>query len=128
MKCDPISVTICTALFVPLSGVLCLIPSRVIRIFSISLAGISVFDLLNFWIGIAEPVWWLMHLPSTIALGADEILERHGIFLGTVGHVSDLIILATILTAAIFIAFLRQKNIKIVAQQDKFSVRGNPRR
>jgi len=23
-------------------------------------------------------LWWAIHMPSAIALGADEILERHG--------------------------------------------------
>lgn len=37
-------------------------------------------------------LWWDLHMPSALALGVDEIAERHGIFLSTVAHFADLLL------------------------------------
>jgi len=36
------------------------------------------------------------HLPSLIVLGVDEVLERHGVFVTTLGQIADLLICAGI--------------------------------
>jgi hypothetical protein len=37
-----------------------------------------------------------LHLPSLIVLGVDEVLERHGVVVTTLGQISDLLIFAGI--------------------------------
>lgn len=39
-------------------------------------------------------LWMAAHLPSIAALGVDEIVERHGVFISTAAHLADLLLWA----------------------------------
>src|SRR6266700_3962219 len=77
MKVDPQSVYVGMGAVGTVAGVLGLWRRRLARIFALSLAGFRAFELLCFLTGLnlLVPVWWAVHMPSAIALGADEILE-----------------------------------------------------
>lgn len=84
----------------------CLAPWRVrlLRIFAISLTVLVFFE----WICLATGfdwlvwLWWLVHFPSAIALGVDEILERHGPVVSTAFHLGDLLFWSVIATAVVW--------------------------
>ena len=85
----------------------CVAPWRVrlLRVFAISLAALVLFE----WVCLAtgfDPLvwlWWLVHMPSAIALGADEILERHGRVVSTAFHLGDLLFWPAIVTAVVWL-------------------------
>ena len=80
MKVDQQSVYVGMGVVGTIAGVLGLWRRRLLRIFAVCLAALLGFELLCFLTGpdFLVPVWWAIHMPSAIALGADEILERHG--------------------------------------------------
>jgi hypothetical protein len=43
-------------------------------------------------------LWMTAHLPSIVALGVDEIVERHGVFISTAAHFADLLLWAGCMT------------------------------
>jgi hypothetical protein len=67
------------------------------------LAAFAVLDLGMMWSGIGEALWWLIHSPSAIALGLDEILETHGAVVSTTAHVADLVFWSALLTVPIIV-------------------------
>src|SRR2546423_15306216 len=77
---------------------------RLLRVFAISLAVLVVFE----WLCLStafDPlvwVWWLVHLPSAIALGVHEILERNGRVVSTAFHLGDLFFWPAIATAVVW--------------------------
>jgi len=80
-----------------------------VRRFAITLATLTALDLLANLVGLGPFFWWSpLHWPSTIALGADEIVENHGVVLTTVGYIADLVIWAIVITAVICIARKRK--------------------
>ena len=43
-------------------------------------------------------LWMTAHIPSMAALGMDEIVERHGVVISTLGHLADLLLWASLMT------------------------------
>lgn len=109
MKCDPTSVTIVTAAFIPVAGALFCIRRKPIQIFAVFLAAIAVLDLVVMWSGVGGVLWWFMHFPSAIALGVDEIMETHGVLVSTAAHTADLVLWAALLSVPIALRAHRLK-------------------
>src|SRR5437879_1218592 len=91
MKIDPHSVYVGMGVVGIVAGGLGVWRRKLARLFAVCLAAFLIFELICFVTGLEflVPVWWAVHSPSAIALGADEILERHGAFLSTVFHLGD---------------------------------------
>ena len=45
---------------------------------------------------VAGSIWWLLHAPSALLLGVDEILERYGPVVSTLAHLGDLVLWSVI--------------------------------
>lgn len=110
MKCDLTAVSIVTGAFIPIAGGLFWLRRRALQFFAMHLAFLSVLDLLLVWVGVGERLWWLIHFPSDILLGFDEILERHGLLVSTIAHVGDLVFWAGLFTLPIAIRIACQTN------------------
>ena len=52
----------------------------------------------------AGAVWWLIHSPSALALGVDEILERHGVVVSTLAHIGDLLLWSLVVASGVTVA------------------------
>ncbi len=93
MRIDPDAVGIGLAALLPVSVLCYLIRKRFFRIFAIVLLGLTVlemaFPILPDW---TVEIRWSLHWPSTLILGGDEILERHGVWISTIGYIADLIL------------------------------------
>ena len=100
MKIDPQSVYVGMGVVGAIAGGLGIWRRRLLRIFAVCLAGFLVFELLCLVAGLEflVPVWWAVHMPSAIVLGADEILERHGAVVSTVFHLGDFFLWAALIT------------------------------
>jgi hypothetical protein len=59
-----------------------------------------------------EYIWWTVHLPSAFALGADEILERHGKVVSTVFHLADFLIWSAVVTSMVALWGAKRKREK----------------
>jgi hypothetical protein len=79
------------------------------------LAGFLVFELLCFVTGleILAPIWWAVHTPSALALGADEILERHGAVVSTLFHLGDFFLWSALITGLFWFRD-RRRRLEIV--------------
>jgi hypothetical protein len=88
MKIDPESIYVGMGAVAVVAGGLGIWRHRLSRIFAVCLSCFLAFELFCFLVGqeFLVPVWWAVHMPSAIALGADEILERHGAVVSTVFH------------------------------------------
>ena len=116
MKVDPQSVYVGMGAVGAVAGVLGLWRRRLARIFAVSLAGFLAFELLCFLTGLnlLVPVWWAVHMPSAIALGADEILERHGAVVSTAFHLGDFLLWSALITGIVWFRDWRRRH-EIVA-------------
>lgn len=85
---------------------------RLSRIFAVCLVGFLFFELFCFITGLEllVPIWWAVHTPSAIALGADEILERHGAVVSTVFHLGDLFLWSTLITGILWLKEMRRRD------------------
>ena len=111
MKCDPTAVTVAATALIPLAAGLYCVRLKAIRNFAVFLGMFALLELTLMWSGSEESLWWLMHMPSAIALGVDEILENHGRFVSTLAHVGDLVFWSTL--AAMLMAVKRRKSERI---------------
>ena len=118
MKIDPQCVSFGMGVVGAFAGVLGIWRRRLLRIFAASLAGLLAFELLCFLTGLEflVPVWWAVHLPSTIALGADEILERHGALVSTVFHLGDFFLWSALVTGVFWFRGRRQRALVVERQ------------
>ncbi|MCD6050665.1 MAG: hypothetical protein K0Q55_2068 [Verrucomicrobia bacterium] len=100
MKIDPQSVYVGMGVVGAIAGGLGILRRRLLRVFAWCLAGFLVFELLCSLTRseFLAPVWWAVHLPSIIALGGDEILERHGAVVSTVFHLGDFFLWSALIT------------------------------
>ena len=97
MKFSPTTVTVITAAFIPLAGLLAQSRRGFLRAFAIYLGALAVIDLALLWTGIAGWLYWWIHCPSAFALGVDEILERHGTLVSSAAHAGDLVLWSILL-------------------------------
>jgi len=117
VKIDPQSVYIGMGAVCAIAGCLGFGRRRLARIFAVSLAGFLFFELFCL---VASPdflrgVWWLVHLPSAIALGADEILERHGALVSTTFHLADFFLWSAVITGIFWFRSWRHRNEPLAA-------------
>lgn len=112
MKIDPKSVYVGMGVVGVVAGCIGIWRRRLLRIFAVCLAGFLVFELFCFLAGLklVVPVWWAVHMPSAIALGADEILERHGAVVSTVFHLGDFFLWSGIITGMFWLRDRRQRD------------------
>jgi len=119
MKVDQQSVYVGMGVVGTIAGVLGLWRRRLLRIFAVCLAALLGFELLCFLTGpdFLVPVWWAIHMPSAIALGADEILERHGAVVSTVFHLGDFFLWSALITGFLWFRDWRRRH-EIVAWRE----------
>ncbi len=100
MKIDPQCVYIGMGAVGIIAGGLGIWCRRLLRVFAVCLAAFLVFELLCVLSGLEflVPIWWAVHIPSAIALGADEILERHGAVVSTTFHLGDFFVWSALIT------------------------------
>jgi len=94
--------------------------NHLLRYISISLLVLVGLELLLVYVPLEFLgfFWWHLHFPSIIALGADEILERHGWLVSTVWHAGDLLLWSLMSGAIIFfIKFPYGTNIPEASEQ-----------
>src|SRR5258708_92052 len=105
MKIDPHSVYVGMGVVGVVAGGLSIWRRRLLRIFAVCLAGFLVFELLCFVtrLEVLVPVWWTFHMPSAIALGADEILERQGAVVSTTFHLGDFFLWSALITGVFWL-------------------------
>jgi len=87
------------------------------RVFAVCLASFLVFELFCFLVGpeFLIPVWWAVHMPSAIALGADEILQRHGAVVSTAFHLGDIFLWSALITGVLWFRDRRRRR-EVVAE------------
>jgi hypothetical protein len=112
MKIDADSVYVGMGIVGTFAGCLGVWGRRLARIFAASLAGFLAFELFCL---VASPellrfVWWAVHMPSAIALGADEILERHGKLVSTAFHLADFFLWSAVITGAVWLYDRRHRD------------------
>ena len=112
MKIDPQSVYVGMGIVGAFAGCLGIWRRRLARIFAASLAGFLLFELFCL---VASPdflrgVWWLVHMPSAIALGADEIFERHGALVSTAFHLADFFLWSAVITGIFWLRSRRHRD------------------
>ena len=102
MKIDPQSLYIGMGVVATVAGGLGMWRRRLSRMFAGCLAVLVAFEFVCLIVGLEflVPVWWAVHLPSALALGADEILERHGAFVSTAFHLGDFFLWSALITGA----------------------------
>jgi hypothetical protein len=110
MKIDPQSVYLGMGIVGAFAGSLGIWRRRLVRIFAVCLAGFLLFELLCLLGGfeLLTPVWWTVHMPSAIALGADEIVERHGVFVSTALHLGDFFLWSALITLVYGVSAVRR--------------------
>jgi hypothetical protein len=84
---------------------ICLARSRswFVRNWAVALLTLLVFELACVLgpVDLLAPTWWLLHTPSILLLGVDEIVERHGPLVATTLHLADLVLWAAVVAGAI---------------------------
>jgi hypothetical protein len=93
MRMDPDAVRIGHAALLPVWALCFYIPIRFCRVFAILLMVLTLLDMSFSML----PAWsvklqWAIHSPSTVILGGNEILERHGVWISTIGYMADLVL------------------------------------
>jgi hypothetical protein len=100
MKIDQNSVYVGMGVVGAVAGGLGLWRRRLPRIFAACIAAFILFEL--FCLVVSPPflggVWWAVHTPSAMALGVDEIVERHGAVLSTAFHLGDFFLWSAAIT------------------------------
>jgi hypothetical protein len=105
MKVDPQSIQIGMAVVAFIAALLGFCRRRLARVFACYLAAFLAFELfcalVRFdWV---ESLWWMVHMPSALLLGADEILERHGALVSTVFHLGDYFLWSAVFIGAVLL-------------------------
>jgi hypothetical protein len=57
-----------------------------------------------------EGVWWAVHMPSAMALGVDEIVERHGTVVSTALHLGDFFLWSALITGVFWFREKRRRH------------------
>jgi hypothetical protein len=117
MKIDPQSVHVGIGIVSVVAGGLGIWRRRLSRIFAACLAGFLVLELFCFIVGVELliPVWRAVHIPSAIALGADEILERHGAVVSTAFHLGDFFLWSALITGVFWLRDRRRRD-EVIAE------------
>jgi len=112
MKIDPQSVYLGMGVVSVIAGGLGTWRQRLARIFAVCLTGFLIFELLCFLtrLDFFIAVWWAVHTPSAIALGGDEILERHGAIVSTAFHLGDFFLWSALITGVFWLRDRRRRH------------------
>jgi|SRR6185369_7181443 len=126
MKINPQSVYVGMGVVGVVAGGLGIWRRRLSRIFAVCLAGFLAFELFCFLVALQflAPVWWAVHMPSAIVLGADEILERHGAVVSTAFHLGDFFIWSALVTGVFWLRDKRRRHV--VAAEPCAAPNGGP--
>jgi hypothetical protein len=112
MKIDPHSVYVGMGVAGAVAGGLGIWRRRLSRIFALCLAAFLVFELFCLVVSppFLEGVWWAVHMPSAMALGVDEIVERHGVVVSTALHLGDFLFWSALITGIFWLRDRRQRH------------------
>ena len=76
---------------------------RFLRYFSVSLLAFIVIELVVAYFPLEDfGLLWLLHMPSILLLGVDEIFERHGWLVSTIAHAADLLLWSFLAAVTLF--------------------------
>lgn len=104
MRLHPTTVNLALACLIPACLALFATKRKFPRSYATSLVVLAVLDLIANLAGFGPFLWWSpLHWPSTFALGVDEIVEHHGIFVSTLGYLLDLMLWALVIALALAI-------------------------
>jgi hypothetical protein len=120
MKVDPVAAHIIGTSILLASGLgLFCMRKRLLQVFALFLLGFLLLEILISSVGFGKALWWAIHLPSAIVLGADETLERHGVIPSTVFHLADLVLWSALLSIpmAIRLTTLKKKETDATASR-----------
>jgi hypothetical protein len=100
VKIEPQSVYVGLGVAGALAGGLACWRRPFVRVFAGVLGVFIAFELVCLLtaLRLLGAAWWMIHIPSAIALGGDEILERHGPAVSAVFHVGDLLLWSALVT------------------------------
>ena len=111
MRLEQIPVNISLAAMLPVALAIFATRRALLKRFAITFATLLALDLTANLTGLGAFFWWSpIHWPSTIALGADEIVENHGVAVTTIGYIVDIIIWSVLITGVVRIMKKRTPN------------------
>ena len=111
MRLEQIPANISLAAMLPVALAIFAIRKALFKRFAITFATLLALDLTANLTGLGAFFWWSpIHWPSTIALGADEIVENHGVAVTTIGYIVDFIIWSVLIIGVVRIMKKRTPN------------------
>ena len=111
MRIDQTITNIALAAVIPASIALFATRRKWLKSFSIVLFSLTTMDLLANITGYGRLLWWSpIHLPSTLILGVDEIVENHGVIKTTAGYVIDLLAWSSVIAGGLAIWKKKRKS------------------
>jgi len=112
MKIDPHSVYVGMGLVGAVAGGLGICRRRLSRIFGVCIAAFLLFELFCLVVSLPfiEGAWWGVHMPSAIALGVDEVVERHGAVVSTAFHLGDFFLWSALITGIFWFRDRRRRH------------------